>query len=102
MFEDFSGVLVAYPGNGSFFIENVAVRPEQQGQGLGRRLLDFAEQLCREHGFAELRLYTHVKMTENRAMYAHMGYTEVDRRHEHGFERVYMLKRLTPKAAAQR
>jgi hypothetical protein len=34
-------------------------------------------------------------MTENLAFYPALGYTEVDRRREHGFERVFFEKRLT-------
>ena len=41
-----------------------------------------------------VRLYTHVKMTENMAYYARLGYTESYRVTEDGFERVYMEKRL--------
>ena len=33
-------------------------------------------------------------MTENVALYARIGYMEVDRRTERGFPRVYMRKRL--------
>lgn len=91
---DVAGVLVAFPVDGALFVENVAVEPARQGQGLGRELLSFAEQLCREHGLPELRLYTNARMTENLALYAHLGYVEYERRTENGFERVYLRKRL--------
>jgi hypothetical protein len=42
----------------------------------------------------ELRLYTNVKMTENRALYAHVGYVELDRDTFEGRRRVWMRKRL--------
>ena len=51
-------------------VENVAVDPERQGEGIGRVLLDHAEEPGAEAGLAEIRLYTHSKMTENRAIYA--------------------------------
>src|SRR4051794_19928358 len=41
------GVLVAFPADGSLFIENVAVDPRHQGQGLGAHLMAFAEDLAR-------------------------------------------------------
>lgn len=91
---DVAGVLVAFPVDGALFVENVAVEPARQGQGLGRELLSLAEQLCREHGLPELRLYTNARMTENLALYAHLGYVEYERRTENGFERVYLRKRL--------
>ncbi len=37
-----AGFIVIRPGEGHLFVENVALHPERQGEGLGRRLLDFA------------------------------------------------------------
>jgi 8-oxo-dGTP pyrophosphatase MutT (NUDIX family)/N-acetylglutamate synthase-like GNAT family acetyltransferase len=90
------GVLVAYACSDgqAWFVENVAVDPRRQGHGLGGRLLAFAEAQARVRGVREMRLYTNVHMTENLAMYAHLGYHEVDRRTEHGFHRVYLCKQL--------
>ena len=75
-------------------VENVAVHPDHQGRGLGRRLLDFAEAEARAAGLPELRLYTNEAMTENLALYRHFGHEEVDRRAEHGYRRVFLRKRL--------
>ncbi|HEY7293476.1 MAG TPA: GNAT family N-acetyltransferase [Dehalococcoidia bacterium] len=86
-------VLEAEPDH--LFIENVAVRPEAQGRGLGRLLLGFAESEARRLGLPELRLYTNELMTENLGLYAHLGYVEVDRRLDEGYRRVFMVKRLT-------
>ena len=91
-------VLVMYPSptesGDALFIENIAVAPGQQGRGLGRALLDFAERYARQHGLPELRLYTNALMTENLAMYAHLGFVESDRRTKDGFQRVYLRKPL--------
>jgi ribosomal protein S18 acetylase RimI-like enzyme len=75
-------------------IENVAVLPERQGEGIGRQLLAFAEGAARSGGFDTLRLYTHEKMTENLALYTDLGYREDERRNEDGFSRVFMSKRI--------
>lgn len=85
-------VLIAEPDH--LFIENVAVDPEAQGRGYGRRLLDFAEAEARRLGLPELRLYTNELMTENLGLYAHLGYVEVGRRLDEGYSRVFMVKRL--------
>ena len=58
------------------------------------RGLERAESEARQLGYGHLDLYTHERMTENVALYARIGYTEVDRRTERGFPRVYMRKRL--------
>ena len=76
------------------FIDNVAVDPDRQGAGIGRTLLDHAETRAREEGTDELQLLTHELMAQNRAMYAHLGWEETDRRDEHGFSRVYFRKGL--------
>ena len=38
-----AGFIVIRPGAGHLFVENVSVRPDHQGRGLGRRLMAFAE-----------------------------------------------------------
>jgi len=85
-------VLVTEPDH--LLVENVAVAPERQGQGIGRALLAFAEDVAREAGTPTLRLYTHVKMTENLAFYPRLGYEETHRRVDDGFERVFFSKHL--------
>jgi GNAT superfamily N-acetyltransferase len=89
-----AGVLVLEAHEDHLLVENVAVEPGRQGQGIGRALLAFAEQHAANLGLPELRLYTHVKMTENRALYARLGYREDEERVEEGFTRVFMSKRL--------
>ena len=77
------------------FVENVAVDPECQGSGLGRRLMAFAEDRARRDGLPRLELYTNVKMTETIPFYAGLGFEETERRIEDGFRRVYMEKRMS-------
>jgi ribosomal protein S18 acetylase RimI-like enzyme len=80
---------------GHLFVENVAVRPDHQGRGFGRRLMAFAEDMARERGQPAVELYTNVKMTENFPFYEGLGFVETERRHENGFDRVYLRKTLT-------
>lgn len=60
------------------FIENVAIAPERQGQGLGRRLLVHAEQTALTAGRAEIRLLTNAAFAANVALYKALDY-RVDR-----------------------
>ena len=85
-------VLLAKPDH--LLLDNIAVRPDRQGQGLGRQLIGFAEAEARRLGFTELRLYTHETMTENIALYTRLGFVETGRGHEAGYDRVFMTKRL--------
>lgn len=88
------GVLVLEEQTDALLLDNVAVRPEAQGAGHGRALMAFAEAEARRRGFAEIRLYTHALMTENQALYRRLGYAEIGRVTEKGFDRVYMAKAL--------
>lgn len=88
------GVLVIELRDDHLFIENVAVHPDHQGEGLGRRLMHFAEEWAIVNQLAELRLYTHELMTENLTYYAKLGYEETERRAEDGYSRVFMRKQV--------
>jgi N-acetylglutamate synthase-like GNAT family acetyltransferase len=88
------GVLVLVVKPDHLLLENVAVDPAHQGQGLGRRLLDFAEAEARRLGLAEVRLYTNALMTDNRDLYSRRGYAEYDRRNLDGRDTVFMRKTL--------
>jgi hypothetical protein len=46
-------------------------------------------------GYSEIRLYANVLMTENRRLYAAIGYEKTGRGIDAGFERVFMCKRLS-------
>ncbi len=88
------GYAVFYPRNEHLHLENVALRPEHAGRGLGRALIEFAEKSASAHGLAAVELYTNEKMYENLSMYPTLGYQEIGRRIEDGFRRVYFRKTL--------
>lgn len=98
VFEDTDGtiaaILVLLPKADHLLLDNIAVRPDRQGRGLGRRLIEFSESEARRLGYSELRLYTHQKMTENIGLYLRLGFEETGRGHEAGYDRVFMTKRL--------
>ena len=58
----------------ALLIENVAVSPDCQGRGLGRRLMAHAERLAAEVGYGQIRLYTNARFAENIAFYQRLGY----------------------------
>lgn len=75
-------------------IENVAVSPAFQGQGLGRTLMAYAERLAAESGYAEVRLYTNKLFTANVDLYQRLGY-RIDREESlNGGTAVHMGKTL--------
>ena len=91
---EIAGLLVLEEGSGHLLLDNIAVRPDRQGLGYGRKLLDFAESEAVRRGQAAIMLYTNERMVDNIAIYTARGYVERERRREKGFDRVYMEKRL--------
>lgn len=88
------GALILDDEPDGLLLYNIAVAPDAQGQGVGRRLIAFTEAEARRRGYALLRLYTNELMVENVAMYPRLGFTETHRGSEAGHRRVYFEKRL--------
>jgi ribosomal protein S18 acetylase RimI-like enzyme len=76
------------------FIDDVAVRIDRQRQGIGKRLLAFAETEARRRGHREIRLFTNATMVENIALYQSLGYREFRREPCQGTDIIYMRKPL--------
>jgi GNAT superfamily N-acetyltransferase len=88
------GILVLLDRPYHLLLDNVVVDPAWRGRGVGRALLDLAESEARRRGHAEVRLYTHVLMTENIALYGRAGYVETGRGEQNGYDRVFFAKAL--------
>jgi N-acetylglutamate synthase-like GNAT family acetyltransferase len=88
------GLVVLKRESDHTLLDNVAVKPERQGSGFGRQLIDFAEAKALEFGYSEIQLYTNAAMHENIAMYSRLGYREFSRLHDSGFDRVFFRKSL--------
>jgi ribosomal protein S18 acetylase RimI-like enzyme len=56
------------------WIENVAVRPDCQGQGFGRLLMAHAESRAAEAGLCDIRLQTNGAFAANITFYEGLGY----------------------------
>ena len=89
-----TGLIELTEAGDALHVGNVAVHPGSQGTGLGRLLMDFAERRAILLGHTRLSLYTNEVMTENQAIYTHLGYREVGRHADDGYRRVYMEKLL--------
>ena len=91
---EIAGILVLLEEDDHLLLDNVAVDPRHQGKGIGRALIGFAEQEARRRAHTEIRLYTHQAMHENIAMYPQLGYEEIGRGEQAGFQRVFFRKIL--------
>jgi len=83
------------PAADHLLIENIAVRPDHQGKGVGERLLLHAEGLARSMGLDEIQLYTNAAFASNLEFYSRRGYQEYRRGTVvPGSVTVYMRKRI--------
>ena len=87
-------VLVLMPEPAAMLIYSVAVHPDYQKRGLGRRLLTLAEEQALAAGYQQIRLYTNEHMVENIALYLQLGYQETGREPVSGTNIVHMVKAL--------
>jgi len=73
------GVVVLVVGEGRIKLANLAVHPAHGSNGLGRKLIQHAEQISREQGFKEIHLNTHSEMTATQRLYLRLGWRETGR-----------------------
>jgi GNAT superfamily N-acetyltransferase len=71
---ELAGVIELVPAADHLLLENLAVVPARQRQGLGRRLMARVEALARAQGKKQVRLYTNKAFTSNLAFYQKLGY----------------------------
>ena len=91
---DLAGLIetIALPDH--LLVENVAVAPAYQGQGIGRQLMAHAERLAIALGHTEIRLYTNKRFVENVELYLRLGF-RIDREEDLAIGvAVHMSKRL--------
>ena len=92
--EQLKGLTVLILKENYLLIENVAVYNIFQGQGIGRKLIEFAFLLGKEAGLQEVRLYTNELMVENLMYYPKFGFIVLNKSIENGYRRIYMSKSL--------
>ncbi|MHC1943166.1 MarR family transcriptional regulator [Bradyrhizobium sp. UFLA06-06] len=75
-------------------IKRLWVAPGARGLGLGRRLMDAAEQAARELGIAVLRLDTNSALPEAGQLYRRTGWTEIPRFNDDPYPDLFFEKHL--------
>jgi len=90
------GAVTLLADGDDLMVTNLAVRPDTQGRGLGRRLMAHAEEVAAARGCRRVTLFTHELMVENIAFYGGLGYEETGRRITDGRSRVHFAKAITP------
>jgi len=70
---------LANGGAPSGIVEDVAVLPSFQGRGVGKQMMDFALNLCRDHGCYKMTLSSNEIRSDAHAFYEALGFQR------HGF-----------------
>ncbi|MCV3205844.1 GNAT family N-acetyltransferase [Mesorhizobium sp. YC-39] len=81
-----------------FYVGKLAVEPDLQGQGIGRRLMQAVEALARKRGKCAIELQTRIELTGNHAAFARLGFRETQRTAHEGYKRatsITMRKELS-------
>lgn len=78
----------------TLLVENLAVHPDEQGRGVGRRLMEDAERMASDRGLRRLTLDRNEINRELSDFFGHLGYVELDRRSQYGHRHLVMEKLL--------
>jgi ribosomal protein S18 acetylase RimI-like enzyme len=92
--EPVRGLVVLVPHEDHLSLDSVAVHPDAQGGGTGRRLLHFVDAHARRLGLPEIRLHTHALMWENQKIYPRYGYAFMGRMMDGAYDRYHYRKRF--------
>ena len=66
--------VVAKPDHAKMKLSKIYVRDDLRGEGLGREMMEFAEDLCRQWGYEALWLTCNKHNKNSLAFYKHMGF----------------------------
>ena len=91
--DEIVGFAVIIKKQDGFWLETIAVLPEQSGNGIGTAMITAVETYLRARTSC-YQLYTNAKMTRNKTWYHRLGFTITDERNEKGFQRIFFLKTL--------
>jgi ribosomal protein S18 acetylase RimI-like enzyme len=74
------------------WLDVLAVSEKYRGLGIGKKLIECAENFIAEKQKSECRLYTNIKFEKSIAIYRHLGYVEYQRMCENGYDRIFFRK----------
>jgi GNAT superfamily N-acetyltransferase len=82
-----AGCIFCRPEADLLYIGKLAISPQHQGKGLGRRLLAVAEQIAADRSLQSLMLETRIELTDNHVTFARWGFERTAERSHPGFAR---------------
>lgn len=67
---------LAHKGSSSAVIEDVAVDPDYQGKGIGKQMMNFVKNICKEEGCYKLSLSSNLKRMNTHKFYGSLGFRQ--------------------------
>ncbi len=90
------GCVFLRPEEDCLYIGKLAIAPDAQGRGLGRRLLAVAVEVARSHALPSLRLETRIELVENHDVFARWGFVKTAENAHPGFTRTTSIEMRKP------
>lgn len=85
--DELAGCVFIKEKEGHFYLGKLAVAPAFEGQGIGRKLMEEAEQQAVARGKPELELQTRIELTRNHAVFEKLGFRKIAETSHPGFDR---------------
>jgi ribosomal protein S18 acetylase RimI-like enzyme len=85
--DELAGCVFIKEKDDRFYLGKLAVAPAFEGQGIGRKLVEKAEQLAVACGKPVMELQTRIELTRNHAVFEKLGYRKVAETAHPGFTR---------------
>ena len=86
------GCVFLKPEETTLYVGKLAVHPQAQGKGIGRRLMDEAEATARSLGLSALRLETRIELEENHSRFAAWGFVRTAENRHAGYDRTTSIE----------
>ncbi len=90
------GCVFLRPEEGCLYIGKLAIAPDAQGRGIGRRLLAVAEQAARHRALPSLRLETRIELVDNHDVFTRWGFAKTSENAHPGFTRTTSIEMRKP------
>lgn len=81
------GCVFALERADDLYVGKLAVAPDYQGRGIGRRLMRAVEGRALDRGKTALELQTRIELNANHAAFARLGFQETERTAHEGYAR---------------
>ena len=80
--EVIGGFIVYELSNTELWLESIIVKENQRRKNYGRKLIEFAEDITKEHGFSQLKFCVSTKNLNGIAFYKHLGYQSLTKEND--------------------